>query len=214
MYIVYKTTNKINNKFYIGVHNMKCPWYKGSGTHLKNSIKKYGRENFIRETLFIFETSHKAYEKEAELVTFELVADPMCYNLKLGGKGGKSGIIVVKDVNTGETIGAVANDHPNVISGKWVHVLKGRDTFARAREASIKARIGKPGGRLGYKASAETKELIRKARSGTKQSTNTIYKKSEALKGKSKPITTCPHCGKTGGVPSLSRWHFDNCKYK
>lgn len=35
---------------------------------------------------------------------------------------------------------------------------------------------------------------------------------SEATKGKSKPIITCPHCGKKGGKPAMSRFHFDNCK--
>jgi predicted GIY-YIG superfamily endonuclease len=26
--------------------------------------------------------------------------------------------------------------------------------------------------------------------------------------------TTCPHCGKTGGISNMVRYHFDNCKYK
>jgi len=37
---------------------------------------------------------------------------------------------------------------------------------------------------------------------------------SAALKGVAKPKLTCPHCGKTGGVNIMSRWHFDNCKGK
>lgn len=31
---------------------------------------------------------------------------------------------------------------------------------------------------------------------------------SEANKQK----VTCPHCGKTGGIAIMKRWHFDNCK--
>lgn len=31
-------------------------------------------------------------------------------------------------------------------------------------------------------------------------------------RGKAKPKTTCPHCGKIGGVPQMKQWHFDNCK--
>lgn len=27
-------------------------------------------------------------------------------------------------------------------------------------------------------------------------------------------ITTCPHCGKSGGQPNMTRYHFDNCKRK
>ena len=27
-----------------------------------------------------------------------------------------------------------------------------------------------------------------------------------------KPIVECPHCDKTGGLPQMKQWHFDNCK--
>ena len=44
---------------------------------------------------------------------------------------------------------------------------------------------------------------------------------SEARKGKPTgrkgiPLmkTTCPHCGKEGGIPQMKQWHFDNCKRK
>ena len=36
----------------------------------------------------------------------------------------------------------------------------------------------------------------------------------KAGKGKKKPLVTCPHCGKEGGKPSMTRFHFDNCKLK
>jgi hypothetical protein len=29
-----------------------------------------------------------------------------------------------------------------------------------------------------------------------------------------RPCLTCPHCGKIGGDNNMSRWHFDNCKFK
>ena len=62
MFIVYKTTNLTNNKFYLGVHGCtkKCAKacnYIGSGIVLKQAIKKYGKSNFIRETLMEFNTS-------------------------------------------------------------------------------------------------------------------------------------------------------------
>lgn len=50
---IYKTTNLINGKIYIGQHkatkfNAK---YKGSGVILKDAFKKYGKENFIVEMI-------------------------------------------------------------------------------------------------------------------------------------------------------------------
>ena len=42
-YTIYKITNKINNKFYIGMHQTKKldDGYMGSGKRLKLAIKKY-----------------------------------------------------------------------------------------------------------------------------------------------------------------------------
>lgn len=46
MYYLYKTTNLINHKYYIGVHyseDIDNDDYLGSGKHLKSAIKKYGK---------------------------------------------------------------------------------------------------------------------------------------------------------------------------
>jgi GIY-YIG catalytic domain len=90
LYILYKTTNKVNGKFYIGVHqtNDINDGYIGSGTLLKAAIVKYGIENFHREVLQIFKSKKDAYQKEKELVTEELVKSKDCYNVKEGGRGG------------------------------------------------------------------------------------------------------------------------------
>ena len=90
IYTVYKTINKINGKYYIGVHKTSNPFdeYIGSGKYLKRAIEKYGIENFDKEILAIFDTPDKAFKLESELVTFELIESGQCYNLKEGGKGG------------------------------------------------------------------------------------------------------------------------------
>ena len=50
---VYKTTNLINKKIYVGVHSTDNldDWYLGSGKRLLLAIRKYGKENFKREII-------------------------------------------------------------------------------------------------------------------------------------------------------------------
>jgi hypothetical protein len=87
-YIIYKTTNTTNGKYYVGVTNGNKLGYLGSGRALLSAIKEYGRENFVRETLEVFETEAEAYGREAQIVNETFVADRNTYNLGKGGKGG------------------------------------------------------------------------------------------------------------------------------
>ena len=87
-YIIYKTTNTINGKYYVGVTNGNKPSYLGSGRVLKDAIKEYGKENFVRETLEVFDTEEDAYLREAQIVDDTFVADRNTYNIGKGGKGG------------------------------------------------------------------------------------------------------------------------------
>ena len=94
-YIIYKTINHINEKIYVGVHfteNLEIfDGYLGSGDLIKLAIKKYGKENFTRKILFVFETSEEAYLKERRIVTPEFVAREDTYNLRVGGIGSAAG---------------------------------------------------------------------------------------------------------------------------
>jgi predicted GIY-YIG superfamily endonuclease len=89
-HFVYRTTNKINGKYYIGVHST---WklddgYLGSGSRLRNAIKKHGIENFTLEVIQFFDIREDALAKEKELVTTNTLSDPNCMNLRTGGDGG------------------------------------------------------------------------------------------------------------------------------
>ena len=89
-YTIYKTTNLINNKFYIGKHQTTDPndSYYGSGKAIKEAILKYGKENFQKEILFIFQTEEEMNAKEKELITEEFVNRKDTYNMGVGGEGG------------------------------------------------------------------------------------------------------------------------------
>ena len=49
--IVYKTSNLVNRKIYIGKDSKNNETYYGSGKILNFAIKKYGKKNFKNETL-------------------------------------------------------------------------------------------------------------------------------------------------------------------
>jgi hypothetical protein len=104
-YIVYKTTNLINQKYYYGVHlerrasdgyigcgvcsngtarNLKK---KGANSAFIDAVIKYGYENFKREILKEFDNRIDAFAYEAELVTEEVINNKNCYNCKIGGVG-------------------------------------------------------------------------------------------------------------------------------
>ena len=62
---VYQITNLINNKKYIGKHSGELnDSYLGSGENIKNAIKKYGKENFRKDILYIAQTEEEADVKK------------------------------------------------------------------------------------------------------------------------------------------------------
>jgi len=90
-YIVYKTTNLINHKIYIGTHKTKDlnDDYLGSGVFLKKAIKKYGKNNFKKEIIAVFDNAEDMMKEERKIVNKNFILRKDTYNYELGGKGGK-----------------------------------------------------------------------------------------------------------------------------
>jgi len=89
-HFIYKTTNQINGKFYVGMHSTDNlnDGYIGSGYKLRRSINKHGKENFKLEILEYLPNRSSLKVREKELVNEDLLKDPLCMNLVFGGNGG------------------------------------------------------------------------------------------------------------------------------
>lgn len=87
---IYKTTNLINGKIYIGKRRgVFTQSYKGSGKYLKNAINKYGVENFKVELLEYCDTLKIQNERERYWIKFYNSQNcKIGYNIASGGDGG------------------------------------------------------------------------------------------------------------------------------
>lgn len=188
-YTVYKTTNSINGRFYIGKHKTKNidDGYLGSGFLLKKAIEKYGIGAFKKEILKICETEQEMNFVEKELV----VISKESYNLKFGGEGGFDYINTYRP-----------NEENRVAKIKYFHT----------------GRIQRPGQNLnGSKAGADKirgktyEETLGKEKALAHKLINSEYMKSN---NPNKIKVECPHCRKIGSKPPMVRFHFDFCKFK
>ena len=86
---IYKITRQ-DGKYYIGMHSTDDleDGYFGSGQLLWKSIKKHGKEKHVKEILEFLPSRRELKERERIFVNEEILDDPLCMNLKLGGEGG------------------------------------------------------------------------------------------------------------------------------
>jgi hypothetical protein len=89
-YIIYKITNIVNGKIYIGKHETENlhDGYLGSGIAIREAVRKHGKHNFEKEIMFIFDTAQEMNDKERELISEDFIKSKETYNLGVGGEGG------------------------------------------------------------------------------------------------------------------------------
>lgn len=87
--VIYKTTNLLNGKYYVGKDEKNDPKYLGSGKILKLSISKYGIENFKKEILEHCKDRDELNDREIFWIN-SLSATTLGYNITEGGTGGRT----------------------------------------------------------------------------------------------------------------------------
>jgi hypothetical protein len=87
--IIYKITNLINGKIYVGKSKYNDKAYMGSGIALENAKKKYGLENFKKEII-----TEVNCEKDLNLLEKDWIKKLKSYDRKIGyniAEGGNGG---------------------------------------------------------------------------------------------------------------------------
>jgi hypothetical protein len=89
-FFLYKTTWQPTGEFYCGMHKTEQvdDGYLGSGLRLIRKLKKHGRNGFTREILSFHSSFDELKQAERELITKEMLQNPLCLNLVIGGLGG------------------------------------------------------------------------------------------------------------------------------
>ena len=87
---IYITKNDINNTSYIGKRQKPKfeAWYRGSGTHFKLALKKYGKQHFFTEVLEWCETVEELCAAEKKWIKQYRDRGELLYNIADGGLGG------------------------------------------------------------------------------------------------------------------------------
>lgn len=166
---VYKHTNKINGKVYIGITSRKNPnirWSNGYGykqnKYFWNAIQKYGWDNFDHEILLTKLTEGEAKQKEKELIAYYDCMCPKGYNQTEGGEGCKGWKMTEEQ------------------KAKISKALTGRKRPPEMREFLRQRQLGK-------KHTEESKRKMSKSQTGRKHTPESIAKMKEIWKGRDFP---------------------------
>lgn len=172
--------------------------YLGGGTYLAKALKKYGRKNFKKETIYECATQEELNEKEIYYIAYYKSTNPLIgYNLSTGGEASAIGVIASeetrKKMSLKQSGKKLSEEHKQKISlanigrkqtehAKQVASLthKGKTISQEHRQKSSIANKGR-------KISEEHRQKLIKFSTGRKKSPETCQKLRLANLGKTIP---------------------------
>ena len=113
---IYKTTNLINNKLYIGQHKGEFDKnYLGSGKVIKQAIKKYGEDTFAVVLLGLSENKKSADILEKYYIAYyrKLLGCESIYNIAEGGQGGSKPVSEETRNKLRQYLKSLGDKHPS-----------------------------------------------------------------------------------------------------
>jgi hypothetical protein len=217
-FIVYKTTNLVNGKFYVGKHQTKKinDGYIGDGirrqssailhTPLHNAVKKYGYDNFKRDTLEFCKDKYHLNEKEIWwILELQATDKKIGYNITNGGEGGDT---LTNHPDYDKIISTMIEDRKGLNTG---HIVLETTREKIRKTFSEKPILICPWCGLQSRSVANMRTYHF---DNCKMNPNRIIVIKEK-KPDTREIITCPWCGfqsKSGS--GTKQFHFDNCKKK
>jgi len=157
---VYLTTNKVNNRKYIGVDSNDNPKYLGSGVIIKLAIKKYGKENFIKEIIESNENIEYIFEREKYYVTkYNAINSKDFYNLSDGGKGGNT-------LNNPDTYIKWKKNAPNIVEFNIKNLKNKTYDEIYGEERATVEKEKRSVSLIGHEVLKETREKISRSNKG------------------------------------------------
>lgn len=185
--IIYKTTNLINGKIYIGQDCHNDPNYYGSGICLNNSLKKYGKENFKKEIICECATKEELDEKEKYWIKELKSKFPNGYNLTDGG-GGNLGYKMSEETKNKISKGNKGKVRSDDFKKKVGLFFKGKPKSEEQNRKNSESQIGEKNHMYGKKCPEHSKRMKEKMKGnkyflGHKHTEETKLKIGEGSKG-------------------------------
>jgi len=183
--IIYKTTNLINKKIYVGKDSYNNDKYLGSGKFLKLAIKKYGKNNFKKEILQECKSQEELNNAEIYWINELNSRDKKIgYNIALGGDGKCAGTKLSDEtkqkISNGQTLEGYIEKYGLIIgTEKYNNKCKKQslaqiERFKDPNEIVKIINIGNKNGMYGKCHTYDTKQKISKSNTGKKHSIETI----------------------------------------
>ena len=159
---VYCTTNMINGKKYIGQRKFYGNWksYLGSGLLLTKAIKKYKRDNFTKEIIYIAYSKEELNLLEIEFIKLHsAVESEDYYNISHGGESIMAGLHLSKEVKQKMSLAKIGRSLSDETRIKMSLSHKGKIRSEETRQKISLANKGRKG-RLGVRLSDETRKKM------------------------------------------------------